>query len=962
MSTGATLTLQANVGNTFSGSSTALGSPSALAYADASTSNIVLQSDYGVTFANATPTSGTGSGAVLNYTVGPLTNVSNQILTLGTAGFATYQTYINVAGSNGYTLQIPQITSANSAFLNLNATTGNLSIPGGIGSIGTLTVSGASNTSIGTITGTGPVVKTGTGTFTLTGSNTYTGATNISAGTLAIGSGASISANSTITVGSGAKLDITANPAFTLASGATLTGTGTVVGPYTHSAGTLNPGGIGTAGTLSFSSNLSLAGGAVTFDLSGSNASTGGIYNDLIAVTGNLNLTGTTPISLNMLGTTTVPNGSIYTVITYTGSLSNTGGGSLSLPSDLYQILPLASTPGKVEIEYSTSTVQTLVWQGNNGSSWDVATTPNWVSGSSPALFNNADNVVFNDSTGVQTTSVSVAANVSPGSIVVNSSANGNNYTISGPGSITGTTGLTKLGTSTLTLSGSNTYTGTTNVSGGTLIVTNTTGSGIGTGPTIIGAGATLQVGDGGADGAIQNGNTDTNTITDNGVLAFNSSSTNLNPPVLITGTGSLFINASMGIGNHNTYSGGTTIAGGDVIAYENDSFGTGTVNVNGGAVDVQYGAKFLNNFNMSGTALIEQYFTAGTGIAEIDGVVNLTGSTTLQMPYGGSIKFYGSPTALTGTNQSLTVTGGSGYSGTFSIGGNVNLGTGTISVGSGITLQFAPPASTTISIPTAIVSASAVQQSGLGTTILSGSNTYAGGTNVGSGTLVLASSGAFPSATTLTIASGATVQVANHGSGSTFVPVISSLSNSGTIDITNNALDIQGGSISTISQEVAAAYNGGAWNGSNSSLGVITSSLAASDPRHLTAVGVATNLSTFEGQSVSTTDVLVKYTYYGDANLDGKVDGSDYSMIDNGYLMQLTGWQNGDFNYDGVINGSDYTLIDNAYNTQGAQLAAETASATAQFAGGTAAVPEPSVLGLIGFGLAGLLGRRRRQ
>ena len=31
--------------------------------------------------------------------------------------------------------------------------------------------------------------------------------------------------------------------------------------------------------------------------------------------------------------------------------------------------------------------------------------------------------------------------------------------------------------------------------------------------------------------------------------------------------------------------------------------------------------------------------------------------------------------------------------------------------------------------------------------------------------------------------------------------------------------------------------------------------------------------------------DVLLKYIYYGDANLDGEVDGSDYSLIDNGYL-----------------------------------------------------------------------------
>jgi hypothetical protein len=69
----------------------------------------------------------------------------------------------------------------------------------------------------------------------------------------------------------------------------------------------------------------------------------------------------------------------------------------------------------------------------------------------------------------------------------------------------------------------------------------------------------------------------------------------------------------------------------------------------------------------------------------------------------------------------------------------------------------------------------------------------------------------------------------------------------------------------------------------------------------------------------------LVKFTYYGDANLDGKVDGADYSRIDAGYLAHgaATGWFNGDFDYDGAINGSDYTLIDNAFNTQGAALPA---------------------------------------
>jgi hypothetical protein len=122
----------------------------------------------------------------------------------------------------------------------------------------------------------------------------------------------------------------------------------------------------------------------------------------------------------------------------------------------------------------------------------------------------------------------------------------------------------------------------------------------------------------------------------------------------------------------------------------------------------------------------------------------------------------------------------------------------------------------------------------------------------------------------------------------------------------------------------------------------------------------------TFEGQPVSDSDVLIKYTYYGDTNLDGKVDGTDYSRIDNAYAYNqshssspLTGWFNGDFNYDGVINGSDYTLIDNAFNQQGAQISAAI-SAQIAGSGATSAVPEPASAGII-VAAAALLGRRRR-
>jgi hypothetical protein len=82
--------------------------------------------------------------------------------------------------------------------------------------------------------------------------------------------------------------------------------------------------------------------------------------------------------------------------------------------------------------------------------------------------------------------------------------------------------------------------------------------------------------------------------------------------------------------------------------------------------------------------------------------------------------------------------------------------------------------------------------------------------------------------------------------------------------------------------------------------------------------------MTTFDNQPVTNTDVLIKFTYFGDTNLDGSVTAADYLAIDNAFSFNatnpatpLTGWNNGDFNYDGVINGDDYTLIDNAFNSQ---------------------------------------------
>jgi autotransporter-associated beta strand protein/probable HAF family extracellular repeat protein len=278
------------------------------------------------------------------------------------------------------------------------------------------------------------------------------------------------------------------------------------------------------------------------------------------------------------------------------------------------------------------------------------------------------------------------------------------------------------------------------------------------------------------------------------------------------------------------------------------------------------------------------------------------------------------------------------------------------------------------------IAGSGSLTKTGGGTLTLSTSNSYTGGTNVSAGTVYLNVNGALPVGGALTIGSGAAVIAANHGTSSRFLLAPSSLSISGStthwtgkLDLANNDLAVAGGNLQTITNQIKQGYASGNWNGPNG----IVSSAAASNSSHLTALGVilnttngttplyGTNTSSglFDGTSPAASAVLVRYTYYGDANLDGQVDGSDYALIDNGYLNHLTGWYNGDFNYDGVVDGSDYTLMDNAFNTQGGALPSALISpdavATAVIAG-SSAVPEPASFALLAMASPILLRRRR--
>jgi subtilase family serine protease len=182
----------------------------------------------------------------------------------------------------------------------------------------------------------------------------------------------------------------------------------------------------------------------------------------------------------------------------------------------------------------------------------------------------------------------------------------------------------------------------------------------------------------------------------------------------------------------------------------------------------------------------------------------------------------------------------------------------------------------------------------------------------------------------TLSVASGGEINFATAPSHADRTLVeASTLAVTGKLDLGRNDMIVHGGDLTAVTAMLAGGFAGGTWTGNG-----IASSAAASDTRHLTALGIISNnlgssntlfggigQHLFDGVAPIASDLLIKFTYYGDTNLDGKVDGSDYSRIDNAAFFHQTGWFNGDFNYDGSINGSDYSLMDNAFNSQGSVM-----------------------------------------
>jgi hypothetical protein len=138
-------------------------------------------------------------------------------------------------------------------------------------------------------------------------------------------------------------------------------------------------------------------------------------------------------------------------------------------------------------------------------------------------------------------------------------------------------------------------------------------------------------------------------------------------------------------------------------------------------------------------------------------------------------------------------------------------------------------------------------------------------------------------------------------------------------LDLNDNDLIVEIGTYESVRDMVAFARNGGAWDRA----GLTSSAARSANPRAKT-LGVITGSqfqsvsgSTFNGFTVASTDVLVKFTYYGDTDFNGIINFDDYARIDAGFNNGGINWFGGDFDLTGLVNFDDYALIDLAFNTQ---------------------------------------------
>ncbi len=723
------------------------------------------------------------------------------------------------------------------------------------------------------------------------------------------------------------------------------------------------------SGTMYLSGNTS----ARTLNIGG----TGGLT--ISAPIGNSAAAGAANSSLNYVGTGTLSLTNAAN--TFSGNLAVVNG-TLVIPSNgaigtsnTLALGPASGTPtGTPTLESTGSSVVTIAHPFTiDSASTSFAT----FGGTTPLDFTNT--VVIN---GASTTSETINANDTGGvtfasNVYLASAGTFRTDTFAGTANLnimgvvaddpTGPTqtSLTYSGTGTLTLGNANTYTGNTTLGSGVLDVTNTSGSATSTGNVTLNGGVLASGSVGSVGGNVLAGS-GAHTIAPGGIGSIGTLTVNgLTTSTLTTlafdlGTGSGLVtngdNLILGSGTVSIANGTLLTFGGDAPVAGNDYQLIGDTSGSGAVVSqIQ-----LANFTLpSAPAGLAYSLAESANFIDLD--VTSTGPVSLFWDNAGGS---GNGTNWDTSNQ------------------NWNNGSAatTYADGEAVTFNDTNAGHYFVTLSTTVSPASVTVNSSGNYSITGGGLIVATGgfTKTGTSTLTL---GVGLTASSFAINGGNVVLASNTtaSSGWTSTNPVSNINVSSltiaansVLDISNNHIIIDYGAtdpMSTILGYLKSGFNNGTWTGTSG----IISSTAQTKTNGLTySVGWADGADkTGAVKNLTSGEIELKYTLVGDANLDGTVNGSDFSILAANFGLGVTNWDQGNFLYTSSVNGSDFSALAANFGQgdSGAAVTPADIAALDSFAAANglpaptiAAVPEPATLGLLAIGSLGLMSRRRKR
>ncbi|TDI60640.1 MAG: autotransporter domain-containing protein [Alphaproteobacteria bacterium] len=725
----------------------------------------------------------------------------------------------------------------------------------------------------GNISGSEAIIKNGSGTLILSGSNTYSGGTTLTSGTLTLQGGSALSDTGALTV-NGGTLQLDASEG---------------IGPLSGTAGVISLG----------ASTLTLNQSAFT-TYSGTITGTGSLIKD---GTGTLVLSGSSTYS----GGTTINDGTVRllnsasagvgTITVNSSSLTLGDGVNLANALDMTADSNLSTAiGGNITATHSGTLTLSGEVTLNASAETDSFTFSGVISGTGGLIINGTGNFII---PGLPFNTGEVTPNSTTAIVISRKS------------------GLSELnGSGTVTFSGSNTYSGGTAIVDGTLALSHDSAAGTGTISFV-------DASDPPSLDIVGNPILDLNnvTIANNISVDITNVAAHGGQIVVDNGdssgiTGAIFLSNNM---NFNISASSTLVVSGNVS-------GSGSMEKNG-----------LGTLILSGT---NTNIEITTSLVLVEGTVQLNSSTAAG---AGRISIHGSGDAV------LALSGGLTFANNFTLFSSLMVTT--LSGGTEVSIlsgDIAPlfSSASTVTFNTIdgadILTASGVisdddgtlslVKTGPGTLILSGSNTYSGGTTLTAGTLTLQGGSALSdtgtvvvnggtlqldasegigtlSGTAGVISLGANILTVNQSASGTYSGTITGtggLTKDGTATLTLSGINTYTGS---------TAINGGTLLNNGSLTSDITIALGATYGGTGTLTGnISTSGTVAPGASIGTTTVTGTVTFNSGSSLDVEFDASG-----NGDLLDVTGSVtiNSGATMNGTLLGASfsgqmtYTIID---------------------------------------------------